>query len=122
MRERKVLVVDDNDPYRSEIATLLNSNGYTANAATGSKALVRFFETQPDIVVIEIVMAEQEGLDRILKLRQLRRDVTIIAITGGVRARSYLKTAQLLGADAALEKPFRADELLKVLVQWQVPR
>ena len=111
----KVLVVDENASYRSHIAALLDRHGYSASTSTGSDALVKFRELQPEIVVTEIVMIGQEGLDLIMKLRQLRRDLTIIATHGGVRARLYLRTAKLLGADAALEKPFSSEELLSIL-------
>lgn len=115
MRKPKVLVVDDDHSFRTEIAGLLNNNGYAASTTTSSEVLFRFLEIQPDIVFTEIVMTEQEGLELILKLRELRQDLTIIAVTGGERAGSYLKMAQLLGAKAALRRPFRAEELLNVV-------
>lgn len=117
IRTRKVLIVDDDQPSRTEIAALLAANGYAVSATTGSEALAHFVEIQPDIVVTEIVMAGQEGLELIRKLRQLRQDLAIVAVTGGVRACSYLKAARLLGANAALTKPFPADELLNALVR-----
>ncbi len=122
IRTGTVLVVDDDQPSRTEIAALLTTNGYTASATTGSEALACFVEIQPDIVVTEIVMIGQEGLELIRKLRGLRPDLAIIAFTGGVRACSYLKAARLLGANATLTKPFPADELLKALVRSAADR
>ncbi len=116
MTKVKVLVVDDDDLFRREILGLLNSKGYAASGSTSHEILAHFFEIQPDIVVTEIVMTELEGLELIMKLRQLRQDLTIIAFTGGVRGSSYLKAAELLGAAATLQKPFPAEELLKALI------
>ncbi len=117
----KVLVIDDDGPFRAGIASLLNSHGYLAMATGSGEALASFRAMQPDVVITEIVMVEQEGLELILKLRQLKYGLTVIATTGGARACSYLRMACLLGAKASLHKPFTMDELLQVLFAWTAP-
>ena len=67
-------------------------------------------EMQPDPVITDIVMPNQEGIETILTPRRDDNPVKIIAISGADI--EMLETARLIGADAILENPFRAHELV----------
>jgi DNA-binding NarL/FixJ family response regulator len=57
-----------------------------------------------DLVVTDLVMPAQEGLETIQQIRQSGHNTRIIAISGAFGGR-YLRTADLIGADATLPKP-----------------
>jgi DNA-binding response OmpR family regulator len=67
------------------------------------------------MVITDMVMPEQQGCETIIELRRDAPEIKIIAISGGGRysGPELLDTARLLGADDAIEKPFRAEELLR---------
>jgi CheY-like chemotaxis protein/nitrogen-specific signal transduction histidine kinase len=110
---RSVLVVDDDPQIRDLLRTVFESNGYTVHAAgDGKQALAMVKGLRPDIVVTDIVMPEMEGIELIRLMRQVARDVRIIAMSGSGEDSPYLKGASLLGADAAVAKPLEIDSLL----------
>ena len=80
-------------------------------------------DEHPDVVITDIIMPEQEGIDTIIQIRRERPGIKIIAISGGGRIRNidFLEMAQSLGADEVLAKPFEADELLSSLIRLGIP-
>lgn len=111
----KILVIDDDNAVRRTLAKILRSEGYeVVSAEDGMRGMVLFHREQPQIVVTDIIMPEQEGIETIVAMRRAKPDVRIIAISGGgaVGDLDVLKMAQLLGADEVIEKPFRAENLL----------
>ncbi len=69
---------------------------------------------QPDLVITDLVMPNQEGTEVIREIRRNRPAVKIIAMSGAFSGR-FLKTAELLGADATLVKPIRPEVLDQVI-------
>ena len=69
---------------------------------------------QPDLVITDIIMPDQEGIQTITEMRAAKPDAKIIAISGGGRIGNtdFLKIAQVLGAMAVIPKPFDLDELM----------
>ena len=83
-------------------------------ATNGREALQRVALTPYDLVITDILMPEQDGLEVIKELRRAFPTVKIIAISGGglFDKASALKCATLLGAHRTLAKPFGPEELL----------
>ena len=65
-----------------------------------------------DLVVTDLYMPGQEGLETIRELRTCFPEVAIIAMSGMAAAVTMLSVAQKFGAVAVLHKPFAADELI----------
>ena len=65
-------------------------------------------------VVTDILMPEQEGIETILRIRQMDQNAKVLAVSGGGRTGNmqFLEAAQKLGASAVLPKPFRLADLL----------
>ena len=65
-------------------------------------------------MVTDLLMPNKEGLETIADIRRAGWGVPILAVTGGgvTGPRSYLETAQLIGANAVLAKPFTQNEIL----------
>jgi CheY-like chemotaxis protein len=114
----KILVIDDDVIVRKTIIRLLEDGGYKVlSAEDGLRGMAMFRSKQPDLVITDIIMPEQEGIQTITEMRKAKPDAKIIAISGSGRFGNadFLKMAQALGAMAAISKPFDQDELLTIV-------
>ena len=111
----KVLVIDDEPAVRYALTRILESNGFEVTTAPdGLRGMVQFRSCRPDLVITDLIMPEQEGMQTIQQLRQADPGVKILAISGGGRLVNidFLQVALHLGADGVLAKPFDSQELL----------
>jgi CheY-like chemotaxis protein len=110
----KILVIDDDALMRRLVGRILVGGGHDViEAMDGRDGMVLFRTNRPDIVVTDLVMPQQDGIETIIKLRREDPAILILAISGGLRGSPVcLDAAQKLGADATLMKPFLADDLL----------
>lgn len=113
-----ILLIDDEELVRLTLREMLLSAGHTvADAANGREALAQFEAAAPDLVITDILMPEQEGLQTIAQIRKLRPQVRIIAISGGggTRTDDLFRYATIMGAQRALSKPFKKKDLLDTI-------
>ncbi len=111
----KILVIDDDVIVRETIAQILEERGHQVLSAEDGKRGVAAFRTgRPDLVITDIIMPEQEGIQTITQIRGLAPDAKIIAISGGGRIGNtdFLKIARHLGANDVIAKPFDPDDLV----------
>ncbi|HEY0106430.1 MAG TPA: response regulator [Rhizomicrobium sp.] len=116
----RILVIDDDDAVRDSIVALLSSMAFeVVEACDGRDGVEKFAIHKPQIVLTDIVMPRQEGIETIVKIRQADPDVKIIAMSGGGRIKSqeYLALAKGLGADLTLDKPFSLETLADAIRQ-----
>jgi len=109
-----VLIVEDDRELREMIAVSLTRRKFTViEAANGKEAIIHFKPSLTDLVVTDIIMPEEDGLKVIMKLKELKPSLKIIAISGGGKAApgSYLNLARALGADVIYSKPFSLNDL-----------
>src|SRR5208283_2976492 len=98
---KRILVVDDNAEVRRALSKTLLKAGYDVITAEDGAAAVRVYRGQSfDLVITDLIMPNQEGLETIMELRRLTPEVKIIAISGGGRLgpEDYLPIAQGIGA------------------------
>jgi hypothetical protein len=111
----KILVVDDDEGIRNLFWQVLTGAGYDVSlAGDGQQALKLVQDQEFDVVVTDLVMPEREGIETIQAIRKKHRDLKIVAISGAFGGK-MLRTAELLGAGAALLKPVAPDLLLATL-------
>jgi CheY-like chemotaxis protein len=113
-----ILVVDDNRDIRDFMQIALETAGYKVHtAAEGAQALAMQRERPADVLVTDIFMPGQEGIETIAGFKAEFPGTRIIAISagGGTGKRDFLTAAALIGADATLRKPFTADQLLETV-------
>src|SRR6201987_4887095 len=116
----KILVIDDDHLVRYALSKILLAAGYAVvTASDGRRGMAVLRAEHPDVVITDIIMPEQEGIDTIIQIRRERPNIKIIAISGGGRIRNidFLKMAHFLGADNVMRKPFEANELLAQLTE-----
>jgi CheY-like chemotaxis protein len=111
----RLLVVDDDDAVRGVLQKTLSDAGYDVLVARDGREGMRLVAThQFDLVLTDLIMPDQEGIETIRELRRDYPSIRIVAMSGAMDA-VYLKTARILGADAALRKPIDGRELLRTL-------
>ena len=113
-----IVLIDDDDDVRRTLVRMLETAGHQVHeAADGSSGLELCLRVDPQLVITDILMPEKEGIETIMVLKRAQPALKIIAISGGGRsgAMDFLEMARALGADEALQKPFRRAELLAVI-------
>lgn len=112
-----VLVIDDDDMVRSLLVRALTGARYAVlEAADGQAGLSLARSNSVDLVVTDLVMPVQEGMETIMTLRRERPRLPVIAISGGVtNSRLYLDIAGKIGARRILPKPFTPKELIQLI-------
>ena len=112
-----ILVVDDSDANRILLRRILEMAGFTVvEAGNGQEAIDSFEQCSPQAVLMDIQMPVMDGLEatRRLKATEKGRAVPFIAITGNAFDEDQ-KKGMAIGMAAYLCKPFRAEELLRML-------
>ncbi len=109
-----ILVVDD-DPYiRNMLQQLLEANDFQVQTAiNGIDAIDKYRENRADLIIMDIVMPEKDGIETIMELKNDYPGVKIIAMSGSLGAKQYLETAQMLGVNCTFSKTFAPKELLE---------
>ncbi|HTI71209.1 MAG TPA: response regulator [Candidatus Limnocylindria bacterium] len=114
----RILLVDDDDHVRRPVQMNLTRTGHqVVEARNGREAMDIYRREQFDVVITDLIMPEQEGLETIQQLKKHNPAVRVIAISGGGRlsANNYLQLAERLGAQRTLAKPFTTEELVKAI-------
>lgn len=113
-----ILVIDDDPDIRDLLTVTLESAGHEVLLAPGGREGVQQYRARrTDLVITDLFMPDQEGLETIKQMRIEFPDVSIIAISGKPTGATMLTVAQRLGAKAVLQKPFLPGELLKAVEQ-----
>jgi PAS domain S-box-containing protein len=112
---RTILVVDDEEAVRRLLQDVLGDRYRVLVAADGIEAL-ETIEGEPnlELVITDLVMPNLEGIETIQAIRKVRPGLKIVAMSGAFGGH-FLKSAKVLGADAALMKPIQVDTLRKTL-------
>lgn len=110
-----VLIVEDDGDLREMLKISLSRKRFTVlEAENGKDAIAHFKPTVTDLVITDLIMPEEDGLKVIMKLREIKPSIKVIAISGGGKAGpgSYLNLAKVLGADVVYSKPFSVNEMI----------
>ncbi len=120
----KVLVIDDDDPIRDLIRMWLEREGFEVfEAENGKKGIEAHIAHPVQIVICDLIMPVQEGIETISQFRKEFPEVGVIAISGGGRIGpdSYLAVAEQLGAWKIFTKPLDIPSLIKAIHEWRSP-
>ena len=112
---RTILVADDDRSIRTVLSQALTRSGYQVRSTSSASMLWRWVEDgEGDLVITDVVMPDENGLDLIPRIRKLRPDLRIVVISAQSTFATALKAAQR-GAFEYLPKPFDLNELLAVV-------
>jgi len=113
----RILIVDDNDDFRTLLASALRSHGYhTIEAADGQEALQTLSATDTDMAIVDLDMPRLNGLALSKQVKEAAPSYPIIMVTGYAQ---FYSAAEILsvGIDAFLQKPVSMNKLLEVIQQ-----
>jgi DNA-binding response OmpR family regulator len=118
LKEKVVLIVDDDPDVVTAITTVLEDQGAKVFAAVDGAQAVEFAEKeQPDLVVLDMMLPKRSGflvLERIKKGKPKGSKPRVVMITGNLGSRHKIY-AESLGVDDYINKPFRMDRLLAAI-------
>lgn len=109
-----ILLIEDNVDFRTVLCIALRQMGHQVEEASeGERGLELYEAGRFDVVITDLIMPGQEGIETITRLVKKHPSAKIIAMSGGGRSspESYLKMARRLGAKQILTKPFTMEEL-----------
>lgn len=124
MKER-VLVIDDDEGVRLTIQYILSMAGHDVRSVCdGEQGIGAFRSFAPDVVITDLIMPGQQGIEIIAAFKKERPEIKIIAMSGGARPRpgNILQSARAAGADDILAKPFEMTLLTDVVRGVLQPR
>jgi CheY-like chemotaxis protein len=119
----RILIIDDDELFRSMLRAILTKMGHAVRDANDCDEAVNRFEEEPaEILITDLVMPGKDGLQVIALFKSRFPAVKIVAMSGAGRLvqTTYLKRATAAGADAVIEKPFTKEQLAEVLAQCTV--
>lgn len=113
---KRILIVDDNQDILSFMQAALEKAGYEVQTAPeGAKALALQAKRRADLLITDIFMPGQDGIETLqeCKTRFPQTRIIVMSAGGGTGGKlDYLPAAALIGASATLRKPFNVDQLL----------
>jgi DNA-binding NarL/FixJ family response regulator len=112
----RVVVADDHSLFRDGITSLLEAAGYEVveQASNGEEALEAVRRLQPDLVLLDIVMPEMDGLEALQQIKAEVPETRVVMLTVS-DADEDLFDAVRMGADGYLLKDLKADDFLEML-------
>jgi len=114
-----IMIVDDDPILRLVASEMLSQHGYAVSEAEdGEVALRKMALARPDLVILDMLMPNKEGIETIRDIKRRWPETKVIAISGGGKGldtRYLLGMASALGADAVFEKPLRASGFVEIV-------
>lgn len=113
---KSVLICDDAAFMRVMIKDILTKNGYdvAGEAENGVKAVEKYNETKPDLVMMDITMPEMDGIQALKKIRETDPNATVIMCSAMGQQAMVIESIQS-GARDFIVKPFQADRVLEAV-------
>ncbi|HVH85061.1 MAG TPA: response regulator [Steroidobacteraceae bacterium] len=123
-----ILVVDDDVEVGEVLRRVLERGGFAVRVVnSAAAALAAVAASEPDVVITDVIMPRQNGVDLIGALRTQSPRIRIVAISGGgsfgpssykpdaISTHAYLAAARQAGASEVLSKPFDMSDLLNAV-------
>ena len=111
-----ILIVDDAAFMRMMIKDILTKNGYTVigEAENGIKAVDRYKELNPDLVIMDITMPEMDGIQAGRQIKALNASAKIIMCSAMGQQAMVIESIQA-GARDFIVKPFQAERVIEAV-------
>jgi two-component system, chemotaxis family, chemotaxis protein CheY len=115
-RQPTILIVDDNDLMRTLLRGMLRDEEYqvVGEARNGLQAVDAVQRLNPDIVCLDVMMPEMDGLEALQAIKQARPETIVVMITGNPSVDNVQESIQG-GAAGFIVKPFNAAKVLDTL-------
>jgi DNA-binding response OmpR family regulator len=112
MKQKKIMIADDDPGIVDAVEMLLEFEGYTVTSTVDGSTVLDMKEELPDLLLLDIWMSGEDGRDicKKLKSENITKNIPVIMISA---SRDIKASAMAAGADDFLAKPFEMDELLR---------
>jgi DNA-binding response OmpR family regulator len=119
----RILLIDDDDLLRGVLAKALAHNGHEVVQAENGRQGIEIARVNDfNLVITDLIMPVQEGVETIIMLHKEQPELPIIAMSGGTSHTSvYLDVASKIGARCVLSKPFTPHELVTAIAEVLSP-
>lgn len=122
MSSTKIMVVDDDDRIRFAFQQLLEKENYNCiEARSGTDAVMKFDLEHPQIVFLDILLPDINGLNVLRRIKEIDESVSVIIISGQMTFQDEMK-AMNFGAFESLSKPFSVSKIREVLCEVRLSR
>ena len=113
---KNILICDDAAFMRMMIKDILTKNGYNiaGEAENGAKAVEKYAELQPDLVLMDITMPEMDGIQALKKIKETDPNASVIMCSAMGQQAMVIESIQS-GAKDFIVKPFQADRVLEAV-------
>ena len=113
---KNVLICDDAAFMRMMIKDILSKNGYNVagEAENGARAVEKYAEVKPDLVLMDITMPEMDGIQALKKIKEGDPGAKIIMCSAIGQQAMVIESIQA-GAKDFIVKPFQADRVLEAV-------
>ena len=113
---KKVLICDDAAFMRMMIKDILSKNGYeiAGEAENGLKAVEKYNETKPDLVLMDITMPEMDGIQALKAIKEADSNACVIMCSAMGQQAMVIEAIQS-GAKDFIVKPFQAERVLEAV-------
>ncbi len=113
---KKILICDDAAFMRMMIKDILTKNGYevAGEAENGQKAVEKYNETKPDLVLMDITMPEMDGIQALKAIKGNDPSASVIMCSAMGQQAMVIEAIQS-GAKAFIVKPFQAERVLEAV-------
>lgn len=113
---KNILICDDAAFMRMMIKDILTKNGYNVigEAENGAKAIEKYNETKPDLVLMDITMPEMDGISALKEIKKIDPNARVIMCSAMGQQAMVIDAIQA-GAKDFIVKPFQADRVLEAI-------
>jgi len=112
LMDATILVIEDNQALREGLMLNFRNRGYDVDSAEdGREGMRKALATRPDLIVLDVMLPGQSGLDILTELRRNHRKVPVLILSARDRTDDKVKGLEN-GADDYLAKPFELPELM----------
>ena len=113
---KEVLIVDDAAFMRMMIKDILTKNGYevVGEAENGIKAVEKYKELMPDLVIMDITMPEVDGIQAVKEIKKINGTAKIIMCSAMGQQAMVIEAIQA-GAKDFIVKPFQAERIIEAV-------
>lgn len=122
MSAKRILIVDDEEPIRFALTTILQDQGYEVDASeTGGAGLKKLAEKSYNMVLLDYNLPDMNGLEVAQKMRAVDNEIPIVFISAYGTTDVILRAIRL-GAFDFIEKPIHSEDLFSTIERWSSAR
>jgi two-component system chemotaxis response regulator CheY len=118
MEKKKVLLVDDSIAIVKQLQKILDDSGIfevVGHAKNGIEGIKLYTSLKPDIVCMDLIMPEMDGIQAIRVITTIDKEAKIVVISSAAGVGDKVMEAIKFGAKNVISKPFEAEKIIEIL-------